>query len=74
MPRGDLFPEIGPFQTGFLPLPDGHTMYWEQVGNPRGVPVLFLDKRHPQPPPDSLLPQFRGRAFAAQHNARASDT
>ena len=42
MPRGDLFPEIGPFQTGFLPLPDGHTMYWEQVGNPRGVPVLFL--------------------------------
>jgi len=42
MPRGDLFPEIGPFQTGFLPLSDGHTMYWEQVGNPRGVPVLFL--------------------------------
>ena len=42
MPRGDLFPEIGPFQTGFLPLPDGHTMYWEQVGNPRGVAVLFL--------------------------------
>ena len=42
MPRGDLFPEIGPFQTGFLPLSEGHTMYWEQVGNPRGVPVLFL--------------------------------
>jgi proline iminopeptidase len=42
MPRGDLFPDIGPFQTGFLPLSDGHTMYWEQVGNPRGAPVLFL--------------------------------
>ena len=42
MPRGDLFPEIGPFQTGFLPLSEGHTMYWEQVGNPRGAPVLFL--------------------------------
>jgi len=42
MPRGDLFPDIGPFQTGTLPLSDGHTMYWEQVGNPRGVPVLFL--------------------------------
>ena len=42
MPRGDLFPEIGPFETGYLPLSDGHTMYWEQVGNPRGVPVLFL--------------------------------
>jgi len=42
MPRGDLFPEIGPFQTGYLPLPAGHVMYWEQVGNPSGAPVLFL--------------------------------
>jgi proline iminopeptidase len=42
MPRGDLFPEIGPYQTGYLPLSDGHTMYWEQVGNPNGKPVLFL--------------------------------
>ncbi|MEO8713424.1 MAG: prolyl aminopeptidase [Acetobacteraceae bacterium] len=42
MPRGDLFPEIGPFETGYLPLPTGHVMYWEQVGNPRGRPVLFL--------------------------------
>jgi proline iminopeptidase len=42
MPRGDLFPEIGPFETGYLPLTEGHVMYWEQVGNPRGRPVLFL--------------------------------
>ncbi len=42
MPRGDLFPEIGPFETGYLPLSDDHVMYWEQVGNPRGKPVLFL--------------------------------
>jgi proline iminopeptidase len=42
MPRGDLFPEIGPFETGYLPLTGGHVMYWEQVGNPRGAPVLFL--------------------------------
>ena len=42
MPRGDLFPEIGPFETGTLPLSDNHVMYWEQVGNPRGQPVLFL--------------------------------
>jgi proline iminopeptidase len=42
MPRGDLFPEIGPFETGYLPLSGGHVMYWEQVGNPRGKPVLFL--------------------------------
>ena len=42
MPRGDLFPEIGPYETGYLPLSAGHTMYWEQAGNPRGQPVLFL--------------------------------
>jgi proline iminopeptidase len=42
MPRGDLFPEIGPYETGYLPLSDDHIMYWEQVGNPRGKPVLFL--------------------------------
>jgi len=42
MPRGDLFPDIAPFETGFLPLSDGHVMYWEQVGNPMGEPVLFL--------------------------------
>jgi len=42
MPRGDLFPEIGPFETGFLPLSGGHVMYWEQAGNPHGPPVLFL--------------------------------
>ncbi|WP_026439713.1 prolyl aminopeptidase [Acidocella facilis] len=42
MPRGDLFPDIGPFETGYLPLSEGHVMYWEQVGNPNGKPVLFL--------------------------------
>ncbi len=42
MPRGDLFPEIGPFETGYLPLSAGHVMYWEQAGHPRGRPVLFL--------------------------------
>ena len=42
MPRGDLFPEIGPFETGYLPLSGGHVMYWEQVGNRRGQPALFL--------------------------------
>ena len=42
MPRGDLFPEIGPFESGYLPVSGGHVLYWEQVGNPRGAPVLFL--------------------------------
>jgi proline iminopeptidase len=42
MPRGDLFPDIGPYETGVLKVGDGHDMYWEQVGNPTGAAVLFL--------------------------------
>ncbi len=42
MPRGDLFPDIGPYETGHLPLSAHHVMYWEQVGNPAGAAVLFL--------------------------------
>lgn len=38
----DLYPEITPFEEGMLPLDDLHTMYWEQSGNPQGVPVLFI--------------------------------
>ncbi len=37
-----LFPEIEPYDRGMLPLDTLHTMYWEQSGNPAGVPVLFL--------------------------------
>ncbi len=42
MPRGDLFPDIGPFETGQLPLSSHHVMYWEQCGNPNGPAALFL--------------------------------
>ena len=42
MPRGDLFPEIGPYETGYMPVSSSHVMYWEHSGNPRGRPVLFL--------------------------------
>jgi proline iminopeptidase len=40
--RRDLFPPIEPYRTGTLRLDARHTMYWEQSGNPRGVPALFL--------------------------------
>ena len=42
MPRGDLFPDIGPYETGTLAVGDGHDLYWEQVGNPTGAAALFL--------------------------------
>jgi proline iminopeptidase len=38
----DLFPEITPYSTGFLDVSDTHSLYWEQSGNPEGVPVLLL--------------------------------
>ena len=37
-----FYPPIEPFQTGTLPLDAIHTMYFEQSGNPVGVPVVFL--------------------------------
>ncbi|MCC8995924.1 MAG: prolyl aminopeptidase [Nitrosomonas sp.] len=37
-----LYPEIQPFRQGFLLLDSIHTMYWEESGNPNGVPVVFL--------------------------------
>lgn len=37
-----LFPSIEPYETGMLALDGRHVMYWEQVGNPEGVPVVFL--------------------------------
>jgi proline iminopeptidase len=42
MSRQDLFPPIEPYATGMLKLDGRHTMYWEQSGNPRGAPVVFL--------------------------------
>ena len=40
--RTDLFPAIEAVQSGMLPLGGGHVMYWEEAGNPDGLPVLFL--------------------------------
>jgi len=37
-----LFAPLEPYRCGFLPVDDLHTLYWEECGNPQGVPVLFL--------------------------------
>ncbi|MEA9986412.1 MULTISPECIES: prolyl aminopeptidase [Subtercola] len=36
------YPEIDPYEIGFLPVGDGHELYWEASGNPHGKPVVFL--------------------------------
>jgi proline iminopeptidase len=42
LPQHDLYPEIEPYETGWLAVDDIHTLYWEQAGNPKGVPAVFL--------------------------------
>jgi proline iminopeptidase len=42
MSRRDLFPPIEPYAAGTLAVDARHTLYWEQSGNPQGVPVVFL--------------------------------
>jgi len=38
----ELFPEIEPYRTSYLDVSGGHRLYYEECGNPTGMPVLFL--------------------------------
>src|SRR5699024_5825489 len=40
--RRELYPEIEPYDVGFLKVSDVHSLYYEQCGNPDGKPVVFL--------------------------------
>jgi proline iminopeptidase len=40
--RRVLYPELSPYETGRLGVGGGHELYFEQSGNPRGKPVVFL--------------------------------
>ena len=40
--RTFLFPEIDPFRRSYLDSGDGHKIYYEECGNPRGIPVLVI--------------------------------
>ncbi len=40
--RRSCYPEIEPYNTGMLPVGDGHTLYFEECGNPDGKPTVFL--------------------------------
>ena len=50
-----LFPPIQPTRQGMLAVDALHTLYWEEVGNPDGIPVLFLHGG----PGAGLSPQHR---------------
>lgn len=38
----DLFPSITPYSSGYLAVDEPHEIYWEQSGNPDGVPIVFF--------------------------------
>jgi proline iminopeptidase len=50
-----LYPEIEPFDSGMLKVSDLHTIYYERVGNPEGIPVVFLHGG----PGGGLIPIYR---------------
>lgn len=37
-----LYPETGAFASGYLQTDSDHVVYYEQAGNPDGIPVVFL--------------------------------
>lgn len=38
----DLHPDVEPYESGHLDVSDGNSLYWETVGNPTGLPVVYL--------------------------------
>jgi proline iminopeptidase len=53
--RDTLYPAIEPFASGFLKVSEQHELYYEQVGNPKGRPVVFLHGG----PGGGLSPEYR---------------
>lgn len=37
-----MFPSIQPYNFGYLRVSEIHELYYEEVGNPNGTPILFL--------------------------------
>lgn len=51
----EMYPEIEPYSTGFLKVSEIHTIYYEEAGNPKGKPVVFLHGG----PGGGLIPNYR---------------
>ncbi|GAA1388236.1 alpha/beta fold hydrolase [Luteococcus peritonei] len=37
-----MVPQTSPTRSGMLPVGQGHQLYWEESGNPDGIPALYL--------------------------------
>lgn len=42
MPIRGLHPDIAPNRSGYLAVSPQHSLYWEESGNPDGIPLLYL--------------------------------
>lgn len=40
--RRELYPPLEPYQTDLLPVSERHTVFYEQSGDPHGIPALAL--------------------------------
>ena len=40
--KDELYPAIRPYRSGFLEVGDGHRLYYEECGNPKGYPILYV--------------------------------
>lgn len=60
--RYTFFPEIEPYETGFLRVSAQHEIYYEAAGNPQGQPVLVLHGG----PGGGIIPRMR-QTFDPEH-------
>lgn len=58
----EFYPAVEPFETGRLKVSELHELYYEQVGNPHGRPIVFLHGG----PGGGIHPDHR-RFFDPQH-------
>ena len=40
--RRSLYPELEPYDSGYLRVSSTHEIYYEQCGNPQGKPAVFV--------------------------------
>jgi proline iminopeptidase len=53
--RTEIYPPIQPYNTGFIQVSNLHKIYFEEAGNPNGVPIVFLHGG----PGGGLHPEYR---------------
>ena len=81
-----LYPSRKPYKKGYLPVGDGHELFYALYGNPKGIPVLFVHggpgggcgknaHRHFDPKKFNILTvDQRGAAFSRPYASLRANT